>query len=1458
MFSGGNNAPSSPFKSQSAAAISSSSTGPPLNVYVSEIPVIEQISLISSTNSIEDVTTEEEVVEEIDLESLPLSALVDANSAPSHIAKTPLPDLSRQSVSLDGDSIIALSSLPPPPSLSRFSFYHSPGYGSNRLSNMPVQINADIDAEKAQFDDMMARFESAKKLASLHSASSGDSFSPRPLPSTTHGSTPSRNNASLQTLKKDDKSISSEIPSSSTPTASSVPEEVVKVVQIDSPSLVMSTYTHGSATKRLQTVKRLFPVRLATTQSAIGSPRPESVLCFKKTCEAIARHVEATGRRNLDFIVSAVAVGPFLRQDRTFEVVLLPAGPELIRADIEASRWRTVCDVSTTPATLMHAILLIHPSGSGNYILRLCGTTEYLVVNERPLIDYARLRLLIRDRTRIVLLCEDRCGARISESLSHHERALCASPVPTTTIGPYYGLATYERESADVGHLEGQLSLKVHALEHLKADILKEYLDLNDANFASFKSAFESSGLLPSDMSFAVEFALVYNNEILEGEQRTSWKPSPMWVEQVKFEQNWSQLPRELRVLIRILFRKSKSSRPFTIGEVCIHLFDAFGVLVTGKQAVAIRPSTFSGKHSFTTSTPVNSVYKSKSVPFLHYEIFELKSGLMLLHDQSPVLPSSSKRSHASPIEFLLPERSEEAELSRLVRVHPLYRLNDSEKSMVWKFRYSLHFSSQHSLPLLVKCVDWMNPKMVEEMHRLITQWELLDPLLALELLDADVSDTVSRTFAVDCLHQFSDEELVMYMLQLTQALVLFENHHDSSLARFLLERSLRNRTLVGNAFYWNLISIEGDGNVLERIAVLTECYLLASGEEHSARFASQLRVLQHFRTLSSKASKLEPKAKLALLENELQPDLFLLTGEEEGAVPTTNISTSPRAALTHHYALSTSPSPSSPKGNSTTTQMAKARQTTTQQTAINITTQKNATLASSADYSAISSSVPNQTSHMQQLPLSKTPAPETMQTKGRTWTFSKLSPAAGSIKSSSTTSSGTKPISVVSSSYAPTSTSTSSTELEISSSGFSPYSSRSFAFLNLPLDPSMCTRRIIKSKCKFMVSSAAPMWLVFDNADPLASPAPAIFKCGDDLRQDILILQMLNLMDEIWQRDGLELHVSAYACVATGRGEGFIEVIQNSTTTGKIQKSFGASGALRKTPLASWLQQQHSGNPALHEEAIDNFVSSCAAYCVASYVLGLGDRHADNIMVTTMGNLFHIDFAHILGNIMMFGAYKRERAPFVLTPEFVFVMGDTKSKRYARFVDLCLKGYNSLRRHTYLLIRLFKMMLSAGLPQFTDQGELAYLYKSLSLGISEKSAAEKFSKLIDESRKTTTTLVNNFFHNLATGAVGAATASITTAASSSSLLSSSSSTRATTSSNTSTINFTNTVATASSNTATSTMASSSSSSSSPQHSNLATSPRKIGNAKSAISLSGSKKESGNEPSPAKSKKLKR
>lgn len=94
------------------------------------------------------------------------------------------------------------------------------------------------------------------------------------------------------------------------------------------------------------------------------------------------------------------------------------------------------------------------------------------------------------------------------------------------------------------------------------------------------------------------------------------------------------------------------------------------------------------------------------------------------------------------------------------------------------------------------------------------------------------------------------------------------------------------------------------------------------------------------------------------------------------------------------------------------------------------------------------------------------------------------------------------------------------------------------------------------------------------------------------------------------------------------------------------LLKVTGISGALNRSVIVPWLQQ-HTNNPVLYDkvlfwifspthmtrllQALENYMYSCAAWCVITYVLGIGDRHNDNILIKSTGHFFHIGVLNIV-----------------------------------------------------------------------------------------------------------------------------------------------------------------------------------------------------------------------------------
>ena len=73
-------------------------------------------------------------------------------------------------------------------------------------------------------------------------------------------------------------------------------------------------------------------------------------------------------------------------------------------------------------------------------------------------------------------------------------------------------------------------------------------------------------------------------------------------------------------------------------------------------------------------------------------------------------------------------------------------------------------------------------------------------------------------------------------------------------------------------------------------------------------------------------------------------------------------------------------------------------------------------------------------------------------------------------------------------------------------------------------------------------------------------------------------------------------------------------------------------TGSFKDEPLARWLLK-HNPIEKEYGEAVNNFISSCAGYCVATYVIGICDRHNDNIMVKKTGITYIPTPTHLLTN---------------------------------------------------------------------------------------------------------------------------------------------------------------------------------------------------------------------------------
>ncbi|NXJ59639.1 P3C2G kinase, partial [Rostratula benghalensis] len=301
-----------------------------------------------------------------------------------------------------------------------------------------------------------------------------------------------------------------------------------------------------------------------------------------------------------------------------------------------------------------------------------------------------------------------------------------------------------------------------------------------------------------------------------------------------------------------------------------------------------------------------------------------------------------------------------------------------------------------------------------------------------------------------------------------------------------------------------------------------------------------------------------------------------------------------------------------------------------------------------------------------------------------------------------------------------------------------------------LPLNPALAVQGIETDSCSYFTSNAFPLKISFINANAPSGNINVIFKIGDDLRQDMLVLQIIRVMDNIWLQEGLDMQMIIYRCLSTGKGQGLVQMVPDATTLAKIHRESGLIGPLKENTIKKWFRHHHPLESS-YQEAIRNFFYSCAGWCVVTFILGVCDRHSDNIMLTNTGHMFHIDFGRFLGHAQMFGSIRRDRAPFIFTSEMEYFIteGGKNPQRFQEFVDLCCQAYNIVRKHSQLLLNLLEMMLHAGLSELNSIQDLKYVYDNLRPQDSDLQATSYFTRKIKESLECFPVKLNNLIHTL-------------------------------------------------------------------------------------------------------------
>jgi phosphatidylinositol 3-kinase len=306
------------------------------------------------------------------------------------------------------------------------------------------------------------------------------------------------------------------------------------------------------------------------------------------------------------------------------------------------------------------------------------------------------------------------------------------------------------------------------------------------------------------------------------------------------------------------------------------------------------------------------------------------------------------------------------------------------------------------------------------------------------------------------------------------------------------------------------------------------------------------------------------------------------------------------------------------------------------------------------------------------------------------------------------------------------------------------------------------------------------------------------LYKHDDDLRQEAFAIQFVKTCDQLLKASGLDLKLLTFQCIPVGTKRGFVEWVPGSVPLSEICQPFagsilggvksadhpsmfkkagltkyeslrrlggqqneslrriggniGSRGSFANNPVQDYLRGCAYDPEApflIRKDVMDSYVKSCAGYSVITYILGVGDRHLDNLLLHQSGSFFHCDYSFILGSD------PKTYLPVRVTEDMVFGMGGAESDNYARFLSMVGAAYLSLRRpeNARILLSLVRLMAFSCIPDISEKQTtveaITGLRDRLRLDLSPMEAVAHIEGLVESSQSSKMWIAVDAIHSL-------------------------------------------------------------------------------------------------------------